>query len=265
MKNLPQIFLLFIFLILTTILVQSCDARTSLKDPSAPATSDMTPIKLILTNIDRRTGDPLNEWYFQIPKAYLNNRKAWNGGQFSILSIEFGLPDFKPQKYSFRFNANKGTPEFDHQMERYERGVNITLYTSNVDEEFRRTNRSKRFEQKYTRQVEKKYGLVHYLKTLNCEEGQKPGDSTNDECIDDGRMYLMSESIRDEPWIELTCGQAGVKPNRGCKVTSTFENLQVIYLFKNKQLGNWREYDEAVKELLRRFFIEKKRLFEQII
>ena len=89
-----------------------------------------------------------------------------------------------------------------------------------------------------------------------CEDGVQPGDTVKDLCVDDGKEYFISETITDEPWVELTCSRLEQRSG-GCYANTNFNDMSISYQFRKKNLKNWQEYDQAVKILLERFFVEK--------
>ena len=137
-----------------------------------------------------------------------------------------------------------------------QRGVTITIHAGKTSIKSRET-RVNRMNRKNEQQAEKLHGLLRYLNKSICPDGVKPEDTTNDKCFDTGREYLISESINDEPWVELKCFRPDVYVGGGCNVITNFNDMLINYIFPRSQLNHWEKYDQAVKGLLGRFFVKK--------
>ena len=144
----------------------SCgDIKSSLKAPSEPATTDMTPVDISMAVMNRVTNEPKREWLFKIPKAYLRNKKTWNGGRFSSLRIQMALPDLRPQKYSFTiFAKDKGTPRYNKLMKKRNEGVSIIIRAGTAGHKFKE-RRFKKFKDRFDEQTKK--NLVLYVVCSN--------------------------------------------------------------------------------------------------
>jgi hypothetical protein len=216
----------------------------------------MTPVDISMAVMNRATNEPKREWLFKVPKAYLRNKKTWNGGRFSALLVEMALPDLRPQKYSFTiFAKDKGTPRYNKLMKKRNQGISIKLSAREVGKDYR-NNVQNRYNKRYVRQPENQYGLARYLLKSVCEEDVKPDDTVKDKCVDDGKEYFISETVNKEPWVQIKCSRPE-QISGGCYARSIFNNMSISYQFRKKNLKNWQEYDQAVKTLLESFFVEK--------
>ena len=242
-----------------------------MKDSSRSTSMEMVELKL--------ASDNNKELNLKIPKAYLTDRKNWQGGKQERIKIETGLPELLPRPANFWITEKVGTPEYEIAERKFENGLFIFLEAHSRDEQKstlkqvanKWINHHEKF---YVRQTNEKFDLL-YFKDIQCSDLDKFSDEHLKEFIEDkedavinenkvcysrNHEYFITPEKYNDTWVRFRCNSVKTsnksKVQGGCTASTEYKTWSIKYIFRRNQLHRWKEFDNATRQFLDEFYVE---------
>ena len=199
----------------------------------------------------------------RIPKAFLVSDENWRGGDQEIVVIETRLPDLLPSPYSFT-EPHRDSAEYKNYLSRLRNSLKITLSAAGAEipqgmpRHRKRLTQSESFagsRSKYELISPDHYGLERYREYSCYNEVSRTGTADTEHCLDTFREHYLP-SADDKATVSIICNvepMALKSPGFGCQAYGEFSGRAVNYIFRLSEIPRWREFNDGVHALLKRF------------